>query len=85
MISHLKAIREFACHISLPSHATKLSTVIHEQTLMKISNNLDDFIPIVVERSLNMSVGPEWTTREMSKNDETTGHYQSWPRADKST
>jgi len=32
---------------------------------MKISNNLDDFIPTVVERSLNMSVGPEWTTREM--------------------
>jgi hypothetical protein len=52
---------------------------------MKISNNLDDFIPIVVERSLNMSVRPEWTTREMSKNDETTGNYQSRPRADKST
>ena len=39
--------------------------MIHEQILMKISNNLDDFIPTVVERSLNMSVGPEWTTREM--------------------
>ena len=39
--------------------------MIHEQILMKISNNLEHVIPTVVERSLNMSVGPEWTTREM--------------------